>query len=1099
MKRISIILILILSLTQLLAVSNFDEKNFYPNSIIVCFDSNAINSTTGEITIEQTNLGQVQIGLKSFDDLAKKYEFVDLERMFWVKNQKWSDDNGAYPMNIFRVTIKNNNIIEEALNALTKDKNIIFAEYEAILKQSYIPNDPTLDLMWHIPIMQTPELWDYVRGDTTIVVAIIDSGAKWNHEDLRDNIFINYAEMPGMTINWANGTVSGGDAQDNDGNGKVDDVIGWDFFVGNNNPYQSYDGNDHGTHVAGCAGAVSDNNVGIASPAMHIKLLISKHQSHTQYSNNVTNGYGGIYYAVDTGADIINCSWGGTGGSGTANTAVNYANSEGILVVSAAGNEYQSNDTYPSYPSDATNGVAVAASDQNDIKANFSNWGDAIDITAPGVAIRSTIYHGTHANAVDAYAAYQGTSMASPVAAGIAAMIKSVHPEYTPAQIRQRMSETADPMPNEPYFEQGKLGGGRINAFKAVLSEKIPNLEIYGDLLVEELEGDGDGVPNVGETVSVTFSLTNLAGWSYAAGVQAVLSTETEGVEIEEGNLTFSDMLSETIVTSDNQAVVSISSDVNTLNIPMLLTVTCNQEASNPYPYTKEIPVTLNLSMNQAGWPLVLDAQSPSAPIVANLDGTGKKLITIVSGVIHVVDSEKNYATGFPYDTGANTLGQLAIGDVTGDEDNEIVVANSNGWLRVISASGELLNEYDTQGNIRNAPIIADLNNDGQNEIIVGNQSRKVIVLNGNDLSVWPNYPVDLGGVIITNLAVGDINNNGNQEIVINLIGSPGALHILDPVTGQNISGFPLTTIGASNMGSSIGNLDDDDDLEIIFAGSLGTNCPITIVKSDGSILHNETFSYGIKTEIAIVDLNNDGQNEIIFGDYNGDLYVKNVDFENVTGFPLNVGIGIESSPVFADFDSDGNREIVFGDNNGKIHVVKYNGTYINAFPVKVSDTPFKTSPWVGNFDSDADGDILLNGNTGVLFLDYKESISDLFWNTFRANFGNTANNADISTPNTSTVIPLFTNQLQQNYPNPFNPETQISFSLKNSQDVKLSIYNIKGQLVKTLVNEKKSAGAHTVVWKGLDEYNKQVSSGIYFYKLETATYVNTMKMLLMK
>lgn len=1099
MKRISILLILVIALTQLIAFTTFNEKDFYPNSIIICFDANAINSRTGEIMIEHTNDGQVQIGLHSFDELSRLYDFTNLERLLWVKDQEWHDEDGAYPMNIFRVTIKNNNRIEEALKALMADKNLIFAEYETILREFYTPNDPLLSTMWHIPVIQAPELWDYVKGDTTIVVAITDSGAKWNHEDLRDNIFINYAEMPGMTINWANGTVSGGDGIDNDQNGRIDDVIGWDFFTGSNNPYQSFHGNDHGTHVAGCAGAVGDNNVGVAGPAMHVKLLITKHQSHTQYSTSVSNGYNGIVYSADTGAHIINCSWGGPGQASYANNVINYATNKGSLVISAAGNENQSNDQFPSYPSDAINGVAVAASDQNDRRANFSNWGDAIDVTAPGVAIRSTIYNGTHANAVDAYAAYQGTSMASPIVAGVAAMIKSVHPEFTPAQIKQRLIDTADPMPTEPRWVEGKMGGGRLNAFKAVMCDLIPNLSIYGDLLVEEYVGDGDGIPNIGETVSVRATLLNEEGWSYASGITGVLSTDYPGVEIVQGTLNFPDLLSEMVEQSTNYAVINIANTVASLEIPMTLTVTSNQEATNPYPYSKSIPVILTLSMSQPGWPLVLDGQSPSSPVVADLDGTGKKLITIVNGVIHVVDAEKNPAPGFPHNTGSNTLGQIAIGDVNGNGNKEIVIANSNGVVRVINAQGQQISEFAAVGNIRNSPIIADLNNNGQNEIIVGTQSRNVYVLNGNDLSVWNNYPVDLGGVIITNMAVGDVNNDGNKNIVVNVTGNPGSVHVLNPVTGQNIPNFPITTVGASNHGSSLGNFDSDPDLEIIFAGTSGTNCPLTVVKSNGTILHQVTLPVGVRTEIALVDVNNNGTFEVVFGDNDGNLYVKDLSLNNLPGFPVNVGYGIESSPVFADLDSDGKREIIFGDNFGRLHALKYNGQYINAFPVKVSPTPFKTSPWVGFFDDDNDGDILLTDMSGIIFIDYKQYVRSIYWNTFRANLGNTANTSDSSTPNTNNVLPVLTNNLDQNYPNPFNPETQISYSIKNNENVKLAIYNVKGQLVKTLVNETQTAGNHSVVWNGTDDSNKSVSSGIYFYKLETGSFNSTRKMMLVK
>ena len=1100
MKRISILLLLIIASLQIFAITNFDEKYFYPNSIVVCFDANAINTTTGDIKAEQNEDGQVQIGLHSFDRLAKEYNFTDIERMFWVKDQKWHDDNGAYPMNIFRVTIKDNSLIEQALRELSNDKNVIFAEFDAKTEEYYIPNDPQLPMSWHIPVIQAPEMWDFVRGDTTVVIGITDSGTKWNHEDLRDNVFINYAEMPGITINWQTGVISGGDNTDNDGNGKVDDVLGWDFFANRNNPFQSFPGNDHGTHVAGCAGAVGDNGVGVAGPAMHIKLLNTKHQSHTQYSTSVSNGYQGIYYTADTGAHIINCSWGGPGGASIANTAINYATAQGALVFAAAGNENRSNDAFPSYPSDATNAVSVASSNQSDEKSDFSNWGSAIDVCAPGSAIRSTIYSGTSANPVDSYAAYQGTSMASPVAAGVGAMIKATHPHFTPAQIKQRLMETCDPM--EQNFEgpyAGLLGAGRVNAFRAVMGDLIPNLTLYGNITVEEVEGDGDGVPNIGETISIRVGLGNEVDFLDAFGITATLVSELEGVEVLQETLEFNDILNGMNSYANNTALVHVHSHVSTLELPFTLVVTSNQEAANPYPFYKEIPLMINISMSQPNWPLITGAQSPSSPVVANLDGTGKKLITVVNGIVHLVDSAKNYAPGFPLDLQENTLGQIAVGNVTGDQNLEIVIVTSTGKVKVISSTGQVVNEYNLQGAVRNSPIIADLNNNGQNEIIVGTQTRKVFVLNGSDLSVWPNYPIDFTGVIITNLSVGDVNNDGTKNIVVNVSGNPGEVHVLNPVSGQNIAGFPYTAAGATNVGSSLANLDGDADLEIIFASNAATNCPIFVLKSNGTLLTQTTISSGIRTEIAVVDLNNDGNPEIVFGDNAGNLHVKNSNLQHLPGFPVNVGTGIESSPVFANVNGDGNREIIFGDNSGNLHIVKFNAQHLTGYPLNVVPTSIKASPWIGNFDNDNDGDILLTSSEGVIFIDYKSPVSSLYWNTFRANYGNTANNADPTTPNTDIISPVLANALEQNYPNPFNPETQIKFSLKNNENVKLAIYNVKGQLVKNLVNENKPAGHHSVVWNGVDNNNTKVASGLYFYKIETNSFSSTRKMMLLK
>jgi subtilisin family serine protease len=147
------------------------------------------------------------------------------------------------------------------------------------MKMKYVPNDPMFPQEWHLPQIDAPQLWDYVTGDDDLVIGIVDAGIFFTHPDLKDNIWINQAELPGFDINQIleTGNIVGGDGIDNDNNGYVDDVIGWNFKNNNNDAYQDYPSNDHGTHVAGCAAAVGDNSIGVTGVAMHLKLISSKH------------------------------------------------------------------------------------------------------------------------------------------------------------------------------------------------------------------------------------------------------------------------------------------------------------------------------------------------------------------------------------------------------------------------------------------------------------------------------------------------------------------------------------------------------------------------------------------------------------------------------------------------------------------------------------------------------------------------------------------------------------------------------------------------------------------------------------------------------
>jgi len=475
------------------------EPDFYPNTLIVCFDAEAIKTTTGDIKVDKTRSNQIQIGLPSFDKIARDYDFTDIQRMFWVKNQQWKDENGAYPMNIFKITIKDDTQKDNALKALLSlvckdginadalsdginavptgsvDTPLIFAELEAVLRTSYTPNDPLFIQQYYHQLISSPQMWDHIRDASEVIVAIVDSGVKWNHVDLGSNIYINEAELPGIVLDRVNGTISGGDGIDNDGNGYIDDVIGWDFtsLPGTNNSFQAYSNdngkNDHGTHMAGLVGGKGDNFIGITGMAMNVKLLITKHTPHNILSNNIYNAYNGIYYAADTGAHVINCSWGGQGSANTANNAVNYATNAGALVVTSAGNYNLNLDITSLFPACSPNALTVGATNHNDQKSYFSCYGHDIDVMAPGTAIYSLTYDGSGALATDEYTLYDGSSMSAAIVSGLAAMVKAAHPEMTPLQIKQTIIGSCDQLIQNTQGEYaGLLGNGRINASRAV-------------------------------------------------------------------------------------------------------------------------------------------------------------------------------------------------------------------------------------------------------------------------------------------------------------------------------------------------------------------------------------------------------------------------------------------------------------------------------------------------------------------------------------------------------------------------------------------------------------------------------------------------------
>ena len=216
MKRLFFFIVTVLCFTSLFAdvVIPFNEEYFLPKRIIVGFEWDAIGNR--ECILEhELNDGIIETGIASFDLLAEQYEFVDLkQRIDFVKDLDWND-NGLYPRCIYNITLASNDNIEAALEELAADPNIIYAEYEPVYKFDYIPNDASYSQQWFHEFIRSEEAWDYITGNEDIVIGIVDSGIKWNHPDLQDNIWVNEPELNStsggnpMNINWATGSVSG--------------------------------------------------------------------------------------------------------------------------------------------------------------------------------------------------------------------------------------------------------------------------------------------------------------------------------------------------------------------------------------------------------------------------------------------------------------------------------------------------------------------------------------------------------------------------------------------------------------------------------------------------------------------------------------------------------------------------------------------------------------------------------------------------------------------------------------------------------------------------------------------------------------------------
>lgn len=345
------------------------------------------------------------------------------------------------------------------IERLKRNPLVEFIEPNYIVSANILPNDPEMSLLWGLhntgqdggtadADIDAPEAWDIETGaSASVLVAVIDTGVDYNHNDLKANMWVNPGEIP------ANGI-------DDDANGYIDDVYGYDF---SNNDGDPFDDNSHGTHVAGTISARADNEVGITGVSWGAKIMAVKFLDASG-SGTTTDAVEAILYATGMGAHISNNSWGGGGFSQALKDAIFTAHQANSLFVAAAGNSSSNNDLFPHYPSsyDVPNVLAVAATDNNDLLAGFSSYGvTTVDLGAPGVNVYSTTPN-------QSYDYYSGTSMATPHVSGAAAVALAQNPALTAEGVKALLMDTVDPTTELSGLT---ITGGRLNLNNAVRCE----------------------------------------------------------------------------------------------------------------------------------------------------------------------------------------------------------------------------------------------------------------------------------------------------------------------------------------------------------------------------------------------------------------------------------------------------------------------------------------------------------------------------------------------------------------------------------------------------------------------------------------------------
>jgi subtilisin family serine protease len=406
-------------------------------------------------------------GRTTIDAILAQYPGIDIKPIFsWTKKNIESD--GLDLSKYYSIRYVGPIDAKTVAKSILQSDEVEYAEPRPYLRLHLHPNDSLYSYQWNLPQIHMERAWDITQGDSTIVIAIVDTGVDWMHPDLAANM-------------WTNPT---------------DGSHGYDVYNEDNNPMPGF---SHGTQVAGIAAAVTNNRRGVAGVAPKCKIMAVK-ASPDANSIDILHGYEGIQWATLHGAHIINCSWGGSF-SLFGEEIVKEALAKGIVIVASAGNDGLDLSDFPQYPACYDGVLAVSATDISDKISSYSNYGYTVGVSAPGDQIESTYPN-------NEYITEWGTSFSSPVVAGVAALVKSLHKDFTARQIQEQIRVTSDPIDDNNPGYQYKLGFGRVNAYNALTAES-PAIQVSSVSVSDSLTGNGNGLFEPGETVRISLFLTN--------------------------------------------------------------------------------------------------------------------------------------------------------------------------------------------------------------------------------------------------------------------------------------------------------------------------------------------------------------------------------------------------------------------------------------------------------------------------------------------------------------------------------------------------------------------------------------------------------------